>query len=323
MHQAVERFLGRRRPSQIAHGRQADARGRAPRGPQPAHARGGQRGPPQVRRVARDEREGRLRQARARARRPQGAARLGRAEVPRRTSAARSIAGDAPRRPERRERGRAGRSRGAGEGAPARRERAAAGRVARPAEAQHASAPRSRSSRPRRRASRTRRRSPPRPRARPPSRSSRACAPSSRSSRSRSRRCSPPRPTPSRQAAKARGDAAPTAENGKATAEALSHARRRVGGRRPAGARTSTCSQQLEAVVSAAVARVQQMDIAELEVVDGGDGNSLAHGGLAASRSASRASSKRRGAPWASTSGRSSAGTSSELAPSTLRGGAR
>ena len=48
---AVERFLGMA-PQQIARGRAADAGGRAARGAGPAHARGGQRGPAQVRRDA-------------------------------------------------------------------------------------------------------------------------------------------------------------------------------------------------------------------------------------------------------------------------------
>ena len=48
---AVERFLGMS-PEQIADGGAADAGGRAARGAGPAHARGGQRGPPEVRRDA-------------------------------------------------------------------------------------------------------------------------------------------------------------------------------------------------------------------------------------------------------------------------------
>ncbi len=77
------------------------------------------------------------------------------------------------------------------------------------------------------------------------------------------------------QAARARGDAAPIVENGKATAEAL---RILVDEWATAGpqARDIYLLQQLDVIVTAAVARVQAMTVQELEVVDGGDGASLA-----------------------------------------------
>lgn len=77
------------------------------------------------------------------------------------------------------------------------------------------------------------------------------------------------------QAARARGDAAPVTENGKATAEALSLLLVEWGA---AGSQAKDVYvlTQLEAVVSAAVRRVQQIEIGELEVVDGGDGQNLA-----------------------------------------------
>ena len=123
------------------------------------------------------------------------------------------------------------------------------------------------------------------------------------------------------QAAKARGDAAPTAENGKATAEALSLLLAEWVAAGPQ-AKDIYVLTQLEAVVSAAVRRVQQMDIIELEVVDGGDGNSLATVASGFSLSVSRVLEE---------TGRAMgidvralvAGTSAELAPHTLRGGVR
>ncbi len=77
------------------------------------------------------------------------------------------------------------------------------------------------------------------------------------------------------QAARARGEAAPVTENGKATAEALSLllAEWSAAGSQAKDIYVLT---QLESVVSAAVRRVQQMEIGELEVVDGGDGQNLA-----------------------------------------------
>lgn len=76
------------------------------------------------------------------------------------------------------------------------------------------------------------------------------------------------------QAARARGEAAPIAENGKATAEAL---RLLVDEWATAGpqARDIYLLQQLDVVVAAAVARVQSMTVQELEIIDGGDGESM------------------------------------------------
>lgn len=76
-------------------------------------------------------------------------------------------------------------------------------------------------------------------------------------------------------AARAKGDAAPTVENGKAVAEAL----RSVAAEWTAAGdlgRELYVLQQLDAVIAAAVARVERMSIGGLEVVDGGDGESLA-----------------------------------------------
>ncbi|HEX7602734.1 MAG TPA: SPFH domain-containing protein [Polyangiaceae bacterium] len=123
------------------------------------------------------------------------------------------------------------------------------------------------------------------------------------------------------QAAKARGDAAPTAENGKATAEALSLLLAEWVAAGPQAKEIYVLT-QLEAVVSAAVRRVQQMEITELEVVDGGDGNSLATVASGFSLSVSRVLEE---------TGRAMgidvralvAGTSTDLSPNTLRGGAR
>ena len=73
---------------------------------------------------------------------------------------------------------------------------------------------------------------------------------------------------------KARGQAAPTVENGKATAEAI---RMLVDEWATAGkeARDIYLLQQLDVVVAAAVNRVSSMTVEELEVVDGGDAESL------------------------------------------------
>ncbi len=77
------------------------------------------------------------------------------------------------------------------------------------------------------------------------------------------------------QAARARGDAAPVAENGKATADAL---RMLVDEWTAAGpqARDIYLLQQLDVIVAAAVARVNALSIKELEIVDGGDAESIA-----------------------------------------------
>jgi flotillin len=76
------------------------------------------------------------------------------------------------------------------------------------------------------------------------------------------------------QAARARGDAAPVIENGKATADAI---RMLVDEWGTAGgqARDIYLLQQLDVIVAAAVSRVQAMSIEELEIVDGGDAESL------------------------------------------------
>ena len=76
-------------------------------------------------------------------------------------------------------------------------------------------------------------------------------------------------------AARARGDAAPVIENGKAAAEAL----RSVSAEwKAAGAkgREVYLLQQLRAFVEAAVARVSQTEVDELTIVDGGDGQAYA-----------------------------------------------
>ncbi len=76
------------------------------------------------------------------------------------------------------------------------------------------------------------------------------------------------------QAARARGDAAPVIENGKATAEAI---RVLIDEWANAGpqARDIYLLQQLDAVVAAAVARVSSLAVERLEIVDGGDAESL------------------------------------------------
>ncbi len=75
-------------------------------------------------------------------------------------------------------------------------------------------------------------------------------------------------------ALRARGEAAPTIENGKATAEALSVL---AGEWAAAGAhgREVYVLQQLDAIVASAVKRVAAIEITSIDVVDGGDGESL------------------------------------------------
>jgi flotillin len=75
--------------------------------------------------------------------------------------------------------------------------------------------------------------------------------------------------------ARARGDAAPLMENGKAAAEALSllSAQWKLAG---PGGREVYLLQQLRSFVEAAVARVEQTQIGELTIVDGGDGDAYA-----------------------------------------------
>jgi len=74
--------------------------------------------------------------------------------------------------------------------------------------------------------------------------------------------------------ARAAGDAAPVVENGRATAEAI---RMLVDEWASAGpnARDIYLLQQLDTLVAAAVARVQALSVQDLEIVDGGDAESL------------------------------------------------
>lgn len=75
------------------------------------------------------------------------------------------------------------------------------------------------------------------------------------------------------QAARARGDAAPTTENGQAAAKALELL---AGEWAAAGAlgREVYVLQQLDSIVAAAVRRVESTEVGQLEVVDGGDAGS-------------------------------------------------
>ncbi len=74
--------------------------------------------------------------------------------------------------------------------------------------------------------------------------------------------------------ARARGDAAPTVENGRAAAEALAAV---AGEWARAGehGREVYVLQQLDTIVAAAVKRVEQMNVTTTEVVDGGDASSV------------------------------------------------
>ena len=76
-------------------------------------------------------------------------------------------------------------------------------------------------------------------------------------------------------AARARGEAAPLIENGLAAAEALKvvAAEWKAAG---ANGREVYLMQQLRSFVEAAVARVSQTAVAELNIVDGGDGQAYA-----------------------------------------------
>jgi flotillin len=76
-------------------------------------------------------------------------------------------------------------------------------------------------------------------------------------------------------ALRARGDAAPTIENGRATAAALEAVAAEWAAAGDAG-REVYVLQQLDLIVSAAVERVGQTEIATVDVVDGGDSESLA-----------------------------------------------
>jgi flotillin len=75
-------------------------------------------------------------------------------------------------------------------------------------------------------------------------------------------------------ALRARGDAAPTIENGKATAEALAVVASEWAAAGPVGREVYVLS-QLDTLVLAAVQRVSQTDLSTIDVVDGGDAESL------------------------------------------------
>jgi flotillin len=76
-------------------------------------------------------------------------------------------------------------------------------------------------------------------------------------------------------AIRARGDAAPTAENGRAVAEALALLSAEWSKAGAAG-RELFVLQHLDLLVSAAVARASAIEVQSTEVVDGGDGRSMA-----------------------------------------------
>jgi flotillin len=76
------------------------------------------------------------------------------------------------------------------------------------------------------------------------------------------------------QAARARGEAAPTIENGRASAEALAAVANEWAAAGDAG-REVYVLQQLDTIVRAAVERVAQMQVGVVEVVDGGDSESV------------------------------------------------
>ncbi len=76
------------------------------------------------------------------------------------------------------------------------------------------------------------------------------------------------------QIARARGDAAPTVENGKAAAMALEMVAGEWAAAGPAG-RDIYVLQQLDSLVAAAVKRVSETTISRLDVVDGGDASSV------------------------------------------------
>ncbi len=75
-------------------------------------------------------------------------------------------------------------------------------------------------------------------------------------------------------AALARGGAAPTIENGKATAEALAVVASEWASAGGYG-RDVFVLQQLDQIVAAAVRRVQQLEVGAIDIVDGGDASSL------------------------------------------------
>jgi len=75
-------------------------------------------------------------------------------------------------------------------------------------------------------------------------------------------------------AARARGEAAPTIENGKAAAAALAAVSAEWAAAGP-HARDVYVLQQLDQIVAAAVKRVAQLEVGAIDVVDGGDGSNL------------------------------------------------
>jgi len=125
------------------------------------------------------------------------------------------------------------------------------------------------------------------------------------------------------QAARARGDAAPIVENGKATAEAI---RMLIDEWSAAGpqARDIYLLQQLDAVVAAAVARVSSLVVQDLEIVDGGDAESLGAVASAFSLSVSRVLEETGRAMGIDVRALIEGATPAEPdAPHTLRGGSR
>jgi flotillin len=76
------------------------------------------------------------------------------------------------------------------------------------------------------------------------------------------------------QTARARGDAAPTVENGKAAAEALAVVANEWAAAGTSG-REVYVLQQLDVIVAAAVKRVQQLEIGAIDIVDTGDASNL------------------------------------------------
>ena len=123
--------------------------------------------------------------------------------------------------------------------------------------------------------SRTRRRSPPRRRAPRPSRSCSACAPSSSSCGCECDVVLPAEAAREAAEARARGDAAPLVENGKAAAEALRCWPR--SGRRPAPAgATCTCCSSCARWWRRRSSAWRSTQIGELSIVDGGDGEAYA-----------------------------------------------
>ena len=127
------------------------------------------------------------------------------------------------------------------------------------------------------------------------------------------------------QAARARGDAAPVVENGKAMAEAI---RMLVDEWATAGkeARDIYLLQQLDVIVAAAVNRVSAMSVDELEVVDGGDAESLGAVASAYSVSVARVleeTGRAMGIDVRALVSGTAPSSSGEDSPRTLRGGSR